>query len=206
MLLHRISGTYSRWLCCRTDLTNSHSRQVGIIDGGKLNEHKSMPDTPWFCSVWRTLTESLRQHVTLRSHEPDEFSHLFSILTQRKVHSKDVYWIVTYVVWIIAYRLVKVKVKWSRYTPWRRMGWEEVSLLLIFNLGTRWGVSDQHHAPAALYPRGKDPSNHWTGGWVGPRAGLDAEARGKILCLCWGSKPGRPVRSQAPYWMSYPGS
>jgi hypothetical protein len=35
---------------------------------------------------------------------------------------------------------IKKKVKVSRYTPWRRMG-----------------VSGQRHAPAALYPRGKDP-------------------------------------------------
>jgi hypothetical protein len=33
----------------------------------------------------------------------------------------------------------KVKVKLSRYTPWRHMGGEEVQLLLILNLGTRWG-------------------------------------------------------------------
>jgi hypothetical protein len=33
----------------------------------------------------------------------------------------------------------KVKGKWSRYTPCRRLGWEEVQLLLILNLGTRWG-------------------------------------------------------------------
>jgi hypothetical protein len=46
------------------------------------------------------------------------------------------------------------------------------------------GVSGQRHAPAALYPWGKDPGTHCTGGWVGPRAGLDAEARRKILCLC----------------------
>jgi hypothetical protein len=47
------------------------------------------------------------------------------------------------------------------------------------------GVSGQRHAPAALYPRGKDPRypyTHWIGGWVGPRAGLDAGARRKILC------------------------
>jgi hypothetical protein len=31
---------------------------------------------------------------------------------------------------------------------------------------------------------------------VGPRADLDEEARRKILCLCRGSNPGRPVRSQ----------
>jgi hypothetical protein len=41
------------------------------------------------------------------------------------------------------------------------------------------GVSGQRHAPAALYPRGKKPGTHCTGGWVGPRAGLDTEARGK---------------------------
>jgi hypothetical protein len=68
------------------------------------------------------------------------------------------------------------------------------------------GVNGQHHAPAALYPRGKDPGTHWTGGWVGPRAGLDAEARRKVLCLCRRSNPGRPVRSQTLYRLSYRGS
>jgi hypothetical protein len=39
------------------------------------------------------------------------------------------------------------------------------------------GVSGQRHAPAALYPGERTPGTHCTGGWVGPRAGLDAEAR-----------------------------
>jgi hypothetical protein len=43
------------------------------------------------------------------------------------------------------------------------------------------GMSGLRHAPAALYPRVKDPGTHCTGGWVGPRAGLDTEARGKII-------------------------
>ena len=34
------------------------------------------------------------------------------------------------------------------------------------------GVSGQQHAPAALYPR-EIPGTHFTGGWAGPRAGLD---------------------------------
>jgi hypothetical protein len=55
------------------------------------------------------------------------------------------------------------------------------------------GVSGQSHAPAAFLPRGKDPGTHCTGGWVGPRAGLDTEVRRKILFLCLGSNLDRPV-------------
>ena len=46
--------------------------------------------------------------------------------------------------------------------------------LLSHDHGTRrgWGVWGQRHAPAALYSRER-PSTHCTGGWVGPRAGLD---------------------------------
>jgi len=33
-------------------------------------------------------------------------------------------------------------------------------------------VSGQQHASAALYPQAR-PGTHFTGGWVGPRAGLD---------------------------------
>jgi hypothetical protein len=51
-------------------------------------------------------------------------------------------------------------------------------------------VSGQPHASSAL-PPGNGPRTYWIGGWVGSRAGLDAEIRGKILCLCRGSKPGR---------------
>jgi hypothetical protein len=72
--------------------------------------------------------------------------------------------------------------------------------------GTRWciapthsrprhyvGVSGQHHTQAALYPWGKDPRYHCTGGWVGHRAGLDTEVRGKISYLCWWSYLDRQV-------------
>jgi hypothetical protein len=68
------------------------------------------------------------------------------------------------------------------------------------------GLSGQHHAPAVLYPGKRAPGTHWIRGWVGPRAGLDAGARRKILCLCRGLNPVRPVRSQSLYWLSYRGS
>jgi hypothetical protein len=62
-------------------------------------------------------------------------------------------------------------------------------------------VSGQRHSPVALYPRGKDPLYPLDrGGWVGPRAGLDAGARRKILCLCRGSNPDH---SQTLYCLSY---
>jgi hypothetical protein len=41
--------------------------------------------------------------------------------------------------WQSSGMLRRLKVKLSRYTPWRYRGGEEVQLLLILNLGTRWG-------------------------------------------------------------------
>jgi hypothetical protein len=64
------------------------------------------------------------------------------------------------------------------------------------------GVSGRRHAPAALYPREWTPGTHCTGGWVGPRTGLDTEARGKNPLPLSGIEPrspGHPVRSQALY-------
>jgi hypothetical protein len=39
------------------------------------------------------------------------------------------------------------------------------------------GVSGQRYASAALYSPERTPGTHCTGGWVGPRAGLDTEGR-----------------------------
>jgi hypothetical protein len=61
------------------------------------------------------------------------------------------------------------------------------------------GVSGQCHAPATLYPQGKNPWYPLDKRLDGPRPGLDAEAGGKILCLCLGSNPGRPDHSQSLY-------
>jgi hypothetical protein len=93
-------------------------------------------------------------------------------------------------------------IKQSHNTSWRRRGDSFMTSALD-------GLSGQRQAPAAFYPRGKDPVTHWTGGWVGPRAGLDTEAIGKkSSCLCRGSNLDLPfVQSVARlYWLSYPGS
>jgi hypothetical protein len=72
-------------------------------------------------------------------------------------------------------------------------------------LGGRGGIAPTHSRPrhymgvVSITPRPRftpgerTPGTHCTGGWVGPRAGLDADARGKILCPCRGSNPDRPV-------------
>jgi hypothetical protein len=39
------------------------------------------------------------------------------------------------------------------------------------------------------------PGTRWIGGWVDPRAGLDAVPKIKILCLYRESNGGRPARS-----------
>jgi hypothetical protein len=67
------------------------------------------------------------------------------------------------------------KVKQSRYTPWRRLGGEEVLLLLIHDLGTRWGWVVSVTPRLRFTPGERTPGTHWTGGWVDPRAGLDTE-------------------------------
>jgi hypothetical protein len=38
---------------------------------------------------------------------------------------------------------------------------------------------------------------------VGPLAGLNTEDRGKILCLCRGSNPDRPARSETFFYVDY---
>jgi hypothetical protein len=58
-------------------------------------------------------------------------------------------------------------------------------------------VSGQRHAPAALYPQGMDPCTHWIGGWVDLRVCMGPEATRKVLCLCRGLNPDRPVCSQS---------
>jgi hypothetical protein len=57
-----------------------------------------------------------------------------------------------------------------------------------------WGEWSASRPDRAL-PRGKDPRYPLDRRLGGPRTGLEAEARRKILCPCRGSKPDRPARS-----------
>jgi hypothetical protein len=54
-------------------------------------------------------------------------------------------------------------------------------------------VSGQLHAPAALPPGKEPPGAHWIGGWVGPRAVLDAVVKRKIPSPHRKSNPRTPI-------------
>jgi hypothetical protein len=76
----------------------------------------------------------------------------------------------------------------------KNQGGEEYSSYSFLTLALD-GVSGQWQVPAALYPRGKTPDVHWIVGWVGLKAVLDKEAKGKVICLCRGSNPSGSKRS-----------
>jgi hypothetical protein len=63
-------------------------------------------------------------------------------------------------------------------------------------------LSGQLHTPATLPAGVMVPGTHWIGGWVGPRGGLDAVEKRKLLKLS-GFEP-RPS-SPSLYWLSYSG-
>ena len=72
---------------------------------------------------------------------------------------------------------IKVKVKWPRYRPGVAQRVGRGIALLFHDRGTRrgWVVSS---TPRPHFTPGKGPVLIFTGGWVGPRAGLDGR---KIL-------------------------
>jgi hypothetical protein len=97
--------------------------------------------------------------------------------------------------------------KLSQYTPRMRLGvrrYCSYSFTTTALDGVEWSAS---RPGRALAPGRGPPRTHCTGGWVGPRAGLDIETSGKIPSPLLGIEPrssGHPARSQALYWLSYP--
>jgi hypothetical protein len=85
------------------------------------------------------------------------------------------------------------KLKLSHYTPRRRLGLVGDIAPTLSRPRYQMRESGQCQAPAALYPRGKDPGTHCTGGWMGLRAGLDTKAKWKILLPLPGIDLDRPV-------------
>jgi hypothetical protein len=71
-----------------------------------------------------------------------------------------------------------IKVKQYCYMPWRRLGERRHSSYSFTTLAVGGGEWLASHSGERI------PGTHWTGGWVGPRAGLDTQVREKFFCLC----------------------
>ena len=73
--------------------------------------------------------------------------------------------------------------------------------LLFLHHGSRRRARGQRHSPAAFYPRER-PGTHCTGGWVGPRAGLDGCGKSLPHRIRF---PDRPARSSVSIPTELPG-
>jgi hypothetical protein len=102
------------------------------------------------------------------------------------------------------YRLLKKAVPATRHGgAWGERRYSSYSFLTS---ATVWGRVVSVKPRPRFTPGERTPGNHWIRGLVGHRVGLDAEASRKIICLCRGSNPDRPARSQTLYCLSYRGS
>jgi hypothetical protein len=73
---------------------------------------------------------------------------------------------------------------------WLETRYSSYSFTTLALDGGEWSAS---RPGRALPPGERILGTHCTEGWVGPRAGLDTEVRGKINCLCRRSNVNRPV-------------
>ena len=62
-------------------------------------------------------------------------------------------------------------------------------------------VGGQGQAPAILIP-GNGPGTHCTGGWLGPRAGLEIRRKSRPIGIRF---PDHPASSELLHRLSYPG-
>jgi hypothetical protein len=79
-----------------------------------------------------------------------------------------------------------------RKAPHREDVWGmDISFLISALDGGKWSGS----RPGRLVAGERAPGTHWIGGWVGPRAGLEAATKRKSPSPCWKSNLGRLARS-----------
>jgi len=65
--------------------------------------------------------------------------------------------------------------------PWRYIGGVDVYLHMFLTLALDGGETVSH--PGHCTPGIKTPGTHWIGGWVDPRASLDAPAENWTLVV-----------------------
>jgi hypothetical protein len=133
-----------------------------------------------------------------QANKPKPCRWWWKTTNEQRTEPKDSFWNEDTVI----HRQNKIKVKLSRYLHAGAEG-ERLYSCYSFFTSALDGVSGQRYAPAALYPQQRTPGTLGIRGLVGLRAGLDTEARRKVLCLCRGSNPGHPVCSLTLYWLAF---
>jgi hypothetical protein len=68
--------------------------------------------------------------------------------------------------------------------------------------GSEWAAS----CPSCFTSGERASDTHWIGGWVGPRASLNAVEQRKISCPCQELNPSCPAHSLLLHQKTYPGS
>jgi hypothetical protein len=96
-----------------------------------------------------------------------------------------------HILWVVRFMGTSIK----QSSPDTRHGgaWGGRGGIAPTHLGTGWGWVVSVAPLSRFAQREGVRDTHCTGGWVGFRAGLDTEVRGKILCSYRGSNPDRPV-------------
>jgi len=90
---------------------------------------------------------------------------------------QDLFRPLMWLLYLCLYMYTKVMVKWSRYRPGVAHMVGRGIAILFHDRGTRRGEWSAARSGRTL-PRER-PGTHFTGGWVGPRSGLDGR---KISC------------------------
>jgi hypothetical protein len=144
-------------------------------------------------SCWSLrYTDHFLRHVLKKNQTSSSFPFPFVPLQRRGCL------VAPWFLWIV---LVPCK----RYTPWRRLGERRYSSYSFSTSALDRGERSASRTGRSFTRGERTPGTHCTGGWVGPRAGLDTEARRKTLSPLSGIEPrspGRPARSQTLYCLS----
>jgi hypothetical protein len=161
-----------------------NSRKIWRVIANILNRHLR--------SANKRYTSGVRRGLAIARHKKWVFTNCFTGLKYIEVSTKS--------------RFVskKKEVKQSRYSPWRRMRERRYSSY-SFTTSALDGVSGQRHAPAALYPRGKDPRYPLDRKLGGPQSRSWHGGYRKNPLPLPGIEPllsGRPARSQTLYCLS----
>jgi hypothetical protein len=97
----------------------------------------------------------------------------------------------------IVERNVKIRHKLFPVQAMKAYKWSGGIPPLILNLGTKWEWLTSR--PGHTTPPSTNPSNHWIGGWMGSRVGMEVLENKKLSCPYRDSIPGPSIPKPTRY-------